>query len=102
MARPISLSTSGVSTSAVAPLCHFISPFSVSVNTVVTGTVTYSLHYTSNDVQGSGTITWKDHPLMTGATVGDLVEFTAPVTAVRINQTVGSGSIAAKVIQAGL
>ncbi len=106
MARPISLSTSGVSVSAVAPLCYFISPFSVSVNTVVTGVVVYTLQYTSDNVQAAGfdptTANWKSHPMMTDSAIGDFVEFTTPVTAVRLNQASGSGSISAKVIQAGL
>lgn len=106
MARPISLSTSGASVSAVAPLCYFISPFNVSINTVVTGTVAYTLQYTSDDVQASNfsaaSANWKSHPMMTSSTISDFVEITAPCTAVRLNQASGAGSVACKVIQAGL
>ena len=106
MSRPVSISTSGASVSGVVPLCYFISPFSVSVNTVVTGSVVYTLQYTSDNPQASTfdptTANWKSHPLMTSSTVSDFVEFTTPVTAVRLNQASGGGSIAAKVIQAGL
>jgi len=45
MSKPVSISTSGVSVSSVVGLCHYIAPFSVSVLTTVTGTVTYSLEY---------------------------------------------------------
>lgn len=106
MARPMSLSTSGVSTSNVAPLCHFVSPFNVSVDTVVTGTVVYSLQYTNDNVQAANynpaTGDWKNHPMMTGSAISDFVEFTAPAVAVRINQTSGAGSVVARVTQAGL
>lgn len=107
MARPISLSTSDVSVSAVAPLdLQSDAPFCLSVNTVVTGTATYTLQYTSDDVQASGFVAasanWKNHPQMTGATISDFVQMTAPCTAVRLNQTVGTGSVAAKVIQQGI
>ncbi len=106
MSRPITLSTSGVSTSNVAPLCYFISPFSVSVITTVTGSATYTLQFTGDNPQAAsfdpGTANWQNHPQMTGSTTSGIVEFTAPVTAIRINQTVGAGSVSAKVTQAGL
>lgn len=105
MARPMTLSTSGVSTSGLAVLCNYLSP-SVSVNTVVTGAATYTLEYTSDNVQAAaytpGAGDWKAHPLMAGATAGDLVELTSPVTAVRLNQTAGAGSVQAIVQQAGV
>ena len=106
MARPITATTSGVSVSPVVPLDYYVTPFNVSVNTVVTGSATYSLQFTSDNVFAAGftpaSANWKNHPLMTDATTGDIVEFTTPVTAVRINQTVGGGSVSARIIQAGL
>lgn len=106
MSKPMSISTDGVSVSSVAGLCHYIAPFSASVFTTVTGTATYTLQYTNDNIQAAGfdpsTANWQSHPQMTGATVSGLVEFTAPVVAVRLNQTVGAGSVAGKVTQAGL
>jgi hypothetical protein len=97
------LTTSGTSASSVAPLCHFVGRFNVSVNTVVTGSATYTLQFTADDPFAAtftpASANWKSHPLMTDATTGDIVEFTAPVRAVRINQTVGAGSVRATVIQ---
>ena len=105
MSKPMSISTSGVSTSDVAGLCHYIAPFSVSVFTTVTGSATYTLQYTCDNIQASAfnpaTANWQDHPQMTGATISGFVEFTAPCVAVRLNQTVGAGSVAGKVTQAG-
>lgn len=106
MAKPITLTTSGVSASRVAPLCYFVDQFNVSVNTVVTGTATYTLQYTSDDVFAPGfspaSANWKSHPSMTGATTSDFVQIVTPVTGVRINQTVGTGSVLATVIQVGV
>ncbi len=106
MARPTTLTTSGVSTSSVCPLNLYASPFSVGVITTVTGSATYSLQFTGDDIFAAGfsagSANWQNHPLMTGATTSDTVEFTSPVTAVRINQTVGAGSVSAVVIQAGI
>lgn len=106
MSRPRPLSTSGVSVSGVATMDHYRTPFSVSVNTVVTGTATYTLQFTSDDVYTVGfdpaTANWKPHPSMTDLTVSSFVVFTEPVMAIRLNQTVGTGSVNAVVIQAGL
>ena len=103
MAKPIILTTSGTSASSVAPLCHFVNRFNVSVNTVVTGSATYTLQFTADDPFASNFVpasaNWKSHPSMTSATISDIVEFTAPVRAVRINQTAGAGSVSATVIQ---
>lgn len=103
MARPMILTTSGTSASSVAPLCHFVDRFNVSVNTVVTGSATYTLQFTADDPFASNFVpasaNWKSHPSMTSSTISDIVEFTAPVRAVRINQTSGAGSVSATVIQ---
>ncbi len=103
MARPMILTTSGTSASSVAPLCHFVCRFNVSVNTVVTGSATYTLQFTADDPFASNFVpasaNWKSHPSMTSSTISDIVEFTAPVRAVRIDQTSGAGSVSATVIQ---
>lgn len=106
MARPTTLSTSGVSKSSVCPLNHYAVPFNVSVITTVTGSATYTLQFTGDNVFASTFVpdsaNWQNHPQMTGSTVSDTVEFTSPVTGIRIDQTVGAGSVAAVVIQSGL
>ena len=106
MARPMTLNTSGASVSGLAVLCGYVSPFSVTVNTVVTGTVVYTLQYTNDNVQAAAYTpaggNWKDHPMMTGATTSNMVVIESPVTAVRLNQASGAGSVAAIVQQAGL
>ncbi len=102
----MSISTSGVSVSDIAGLCHYIAPFSVSVFATVTGTATFSLEYTCDNIQAAAfnpaTANWQEHPQMTDATISGFVEFTAFTTAVRLNQSAGAGSVAAKVTQAGL
>ena len=103
MARPMILTTSGTEASSVAPLCHFVGRFNVSVNTVVTGSATYTLQFTADNPFASNFVpasaNWKSHPSMTSSTISEIVEFTAPVRAVRINQTAGAGSVSATVIQ---
>lgn len=100
MALPKTLTTSGTSTSAICPLnCHR-TPFSVSVITTLSGSATYSLQFTGDEAILSTPTNWQNHPNMTGSTVADTVEFTSPVTAIRIDQTSGAGGVTAKVIQA--
>lgn len=107
MARPVTITTSGASTSNVVPLDVLgDSPFNVSVIATVTGTVVFTLQFTGDNVQAAaytpGGGNWQDHPMMTGSAVSGIVEFTSPVTAVRLNQASGAGSVSAVVIQMGL
>mgnify|MGYP000161406529 CR=1 FL=1 len=107
MSAPVTMRTSGVSTSNVVPLnVHGTYPFNVSVNAVVTGTVVFSLQFTSDNVQAAAYTpaggTWQDHPMMSGSAITGIVEFTAPVTAIRLSQASGAGSVAAVAIQMGL
>lgn len=106
MARPKTLTTEdasgGTVNSSICPMNFNIQPFNVTVFTTVTGTATYTLQFTA-EVTDTGTPTnWQNHPLMTGATTSSTVEFTSPVTAVRISQTAGTGRVSAQVLQAGI
>lgn len=105
MPRPITLTTSdasgGAVQSSIAPLNYLAKTWRVSVITTVTGTATYTLQFTGDRTDNATPSNWQSHPLMTASTVSDTVEFTSPVTAVRINQTAGSGSVSAVVVQSG-
>lgn len=105
--KSMALSTSGTSTSNVAAINTNVTPTNISVVIKVTGTVAYNLEYTYDNifVDGftQGGATWFNHPTLTaGQTTTKDAQITFPVTGVRINQTSGSGSTAAIVIQAGL
>ena len=106
MARPIRLTTSGVSTSGLAPLDIHKCPFSVTINVVVTGTVTYTVQFTTDNIFAASfdpaTAAWVSHPDATDATATAAIMLVAPVYAVRVNQTAGAGSTATAVIQAGI
>lgn len=107
MARwPQFLTTSGASVSAVYGLDYWAKEFNVSVQAIVTGTVVFSLEYTSDDIQAStftpGAANWMEHPSMTDATESGFVQIVTPVTAIRINQASGAGSVRAAVIQQGM
>jgi hypothetical protein len=96
----------GVGVSAPTPLDHYISPFNVGFGAVVSGTATYNIQHTFDDVfsptyvPASGT--WFNHPNFTSATATGDGNYAFPVSAIRINITAGSGSVNLTLIQAGL
>ena len=72
----------------------------------VTGTVTFTVQHTFDDVFAAGFVaasaTWHNHPTVAGSTATADGNYAFPVRAVRINQTVGSGSTRGTFIQAGM
>lgn len=108
--RPVTLTTSDASGAAVAssvcPLNLYSSPFQVTLMADVTGTVDYDLQYTQDDVYATGydpaSGNWTSIPDVTGATADAEATLISPITAVRILQNSGSGSVSCRVIQAGI
>lgn len=97
--------TSGVAVSNPAVFNIFEAPFAVGIACVVTGTATYTIQHTFDDIinLGAAAVTWFSHddPVLVGATANQDSNFAYPVTAARINQTVGSGTVTATFIQGG-
>lgn len=108
--RPIVQTLSDASGGALygntIPLDVFISPFNTSLSVTVTGTVSYTVQYTFDNVQASswtaGTANWVDHPSLTTQTTSKDSNLAYPATAVRIVQNSGTGSVRFTVIQAGI
>lgn len=103
--RPCTTTTSGVSTSSPIPLDIVQVPFNVSLSTIVTGAVVYTIQHTFDDIYASGynpaSGVWYNHDnsVFVNATANGNDNFSAPVTACRINQTAGAGSVQLKAIQ---
>jgi len=77
----------------------------VSLQVVVTGTATYSVQQTLDNVlDASVTATWFDHPdsNLVGATASKQGNYAYIPAAVRLRQTAGNGSAKLTIIQAGL
>ena len=104
--RPVNFTLTGSNTSNPIPLDYLISPFQVSIGVgPVTGTVSYTLQYTYDDVFASGysagSGNWFTNSLMSGLTAaGDTIMNAGPVRAIRI-ANVGSGSLVVNIVQAG-
>jgi hypothetical protein len=108
--RPITLNTSnaggGAITTPPCPLDLYISPFNVTLQAIVTGTVSYDVQYTKDDVFAVGYVPstgqWTSITAMTAATTSVEATLISPVTAVRLVQNSGSGSVRLRILQAGL
>ena len=107
--RPITLTTSdasgGEQASSVCPLDIRLDPFSVTMRSTVTGTATYTVEYTTDDIWAPGYVpaagNWSPFTAMSGSTVSAEATIVSPVTAIRLRQTLGNGSVALRVVQAG-
>lgn len=103
--RPVVLSVTGVGNSIPDPLDHYLTPFNVSLGVVVTGTITYTVQYTYDDVFAANynpaTGNWLPHPSLTAQTATKDSNIAYPVRAVRLTTSAGTGTATLTVIQAG-
>lgn len=104
--RPITVSVTGAGVSNPLPQDHYISPFNIGFGVTVSGTVTYSVQHTFDDVFAAGynpaTGTWFNHPDATGLTANVDGNYAFPVTAIRLSVGAGTGTATLTTIQAGL
>lgn len=99
--RPVIKSVTGVAVSSWVKLDPKANPFNVGFGCVVSGTVTYKIEHTFDDVDGTGTITPFDHATIVGQTTNKDGNYAFPVRAIRLNVTAGSGTVTLTAIQAG-
>ena len=101
--RPIVIAQTGAGSSASAPMNINTSPFNVGIGVVVSGTVTFSIQHTFDDVfNATVTPIWFTHPSLTGLTVNTDGNYAFPVRALKVLVTSGSGTATATIIQAGI
>lgn len=104
--KPVNLSLTGVGNSAVFPVDTYISPSNMGLAVVVSGTITYKVQYTFDNVFAdgysptAGTSTWFDHPTLVGSASGNS-NVAYPVTGIRLVTTAGTGTATLTIIQAG-
>lgn len=109
--RPVYLETSDASGGAVAtavcPMDQYLNPFSVSLQTVVTGTATYTVEWTQANVFEEGFdpdaagVIWNAVDGMEDETADATATFDKPVAAFRMRQTAGDGSVQLIIRQGG-
>lgn len=99
--RPVVLTQTGAGQTAAVPMDREQAPFTVGIGCVTSGTVTYSIEHTFDDVQTPGaTINWFQHPVLNSQTGNANNSYSFPVRAIRANVSAGSGSVTMTLIQA--
>lgn len=105
MRQMIVSSTSGASTPCVMNLNA--TPFNVGFGVVVTGTPTYTVQHTFDNLSNStgsasGFTTWFDHPTIAALNTNADGNYAFQVSGIRVNVTGGTGTATLTVIQAGI
>lgn len=101
--RPATVSVTGVGTSQVIPLDWNSSPFNVGVGCIVTGTATYTVEATFDDVFAPNftpaSANWLPNIGLTAQTASKDGNYAFPVRGVRLNVTAGTGTVQMTVLQ---
>lgn len=99
------ITQAGVGSSPVFKPNTNLLPFQITLQTVVTGTVTYTVEYTKDNVHlrsyDPSAGNWVGKTGMVDATGNVEGTFISPVTGIRVVQSAGSGSVVLQIVQAG-
>lgn len=100
--RPQVVSKTGTGETAVVVVDHYRNPFNIGFAVVVSGTITYTVQHTFDDILNSSvTPTWFSHEELAGQTASADGNYAFPVRAIRLSNTAGSGTTTLTAIQAG-
>lgn len=98
--RPVTVTVSGVAVSSPIPMDFRAQVFNVGFGCEVTGTVTYSVQHTFDDIYNTTlTPVWFNHAFVNAATTSQDGNYAFPIRAMRLNITAGTGSVTMNVIQ---
>jgi hypothetical protein len=102
--RPVNLSVTGVGNSPVFAVDNYVKPSNMGMAVVVTGTITYKVQYTFDNIFAQGydpaAGNWFDHPTLIGSASAES-NIAYPVTGIRLITTAGTGTATLTIIQAG-
>ena len=94
------ITVSSAASSAAIPMDPKVAPFSVGIGCVATGTLTYKVQHTFDDIFDSTvTPTWFDHSSMTGLTANQDGNYAYAVRGVRLLINSGTGSVTMNLVQ---
>lgn len=104
--RPVTVSATGSgSATPVVPPDLYLTPFELTLQCLVTGTVNYTVQYTSDDVFSPSfnpaTANWFPHATLVAQVANATGTIISPVTGVRALINSGTGSVTMRVVQAG-
>jgi len=97
--RPTVVTKSGTGTSAWIPLDYRQAPFNVGLGCVVNGTITYDIEHTFDDIYTVPSPVPFVHSTLTAQTANKDGFYNFPVRAIRINNTLGTGSTTLTILQ---
>lgn len=105
--RPVTISVTGAGVSAPVPMDTYISPFNVGIGCTVTGTATYTVQHTFDDVFAANynpaTGNWFNHTDLAGLAYSEDGNYAFPVRAIRLNLAGGStGTVQMVLVEAGI
>ena len=102
--RPVVYTVTAVNSSPVYAVDLYISPANIGLAVTVTGSITYKVQYTFDDVFASGyspgSGNWFDHPTLAGSSSANS-NISYPATGIRLTTTAGTGTATLTIIQAG-
>lgn len=91
--RRVVQSVSGVANGATIPVNNESIAFGVGFGVVVTGTITYTVQHTFDDIYNPAvTPTWFNHAYVNAQTANADGNYAYPVAAIRLISTAGTGS----------
>ena len=100
---PVTLTQAGTGASRPFQCSYWAVPLNLGFGCVITsGSATYSVQHTFDDIQNPDIeLTWFNHSTVIGLQANQDGNYAFPVTAVRLNVTNGSGTVAMTIVQAG-
>jgi hypothetical protein len=98
--RPQVIAKSGTGTSAWIPLDYKQNPFNIGLGIVVSGTITYDIEHTFDDVFDTAVtpVAFK-HSSLVAQTANKDGNYAYPIRAIRINNTAGTGDTTLTILQ---
>lgn len=100
--RPQSVTVSSVAASAWIPMDYKSDPFNVGFGVVVSGTLTYTVEHTFDNVLAGATATAFPNATVVAQTTSKDGNYVVPVMAIRLNVTAfTSGSATLTILQSG-
>lgn len=94
------VSVTGVGTSAWIPVDYTQNAFAIGFGCVTSGTVTYDVQHTFDDIQNSSvTPIAFTHSTVTGKIANQDGNYAFPIKAIRLNVTAGTGTVTITILQ---
>jgi hypothetical protein len=104
--RPVTLSQTGVGSTAVLVPDVAPNPFNMGIGVRVNGTVNYTVEHTFDDIFATtfnpGTATWFPHTTLVAQTANAVGNYAFAVRGIRLTVNSGTGSATATFVQSGI